>query len=106
MKKTTRVLREILNGDSQQIAYNLGKSRQWVERQKDENFVNILDQIERWSRALAKTDWKKIDLLQTWFDELVRDLRQEVVGDFEHLPELQEHQLLMIKHQLENLLAN
>lgn len=105
MRENIRIMKQIVGGESQEIAYYRGCSRQRVEREYNPNFPNLLDRIEQDILAWGQVNWSKVRIFENWLKLLIRHLHRQIVGVKGSFEPHHERQLIQIKNLFDELVA-
>lgn len=106
IEQDAALIKDAVGRDTDRIAYFRGKHPNWVKRQFNPEYLNFWTNMKLWIWAHAEVHLSKIELYTTDFELFIRQLKKAVRKDLVlPFPIEKERQLILIKSQLDDLLA-
>ena len=105
INKDAELIRLAAEGAKQRIAFNYGRSREWLARQYSGEYPNFWTTSKRWVRAFATVDIYRGELFFNDFDLFRRELLAEVRGLILPFPIEQQKQLIDLRSRLDAILG-
>jgi hypothetical protein len=105
VKQDAALIRTAIEGDAERIAYDFGKSPEWLWKQANGSYPNFWFINKLWIRAFAINGWHKAELFFNDFDLFRRKLWRDINGLILPFPSEKEKELIEVRNKLDLLLT-